>query len=108
MTNEESTGEDSVDQHIFQTVGVDPLVEDEVTLVFSLQKKKKKGKKKRCEKQKGREAMEDKTKQEVTSYIITVLHKCFKTLTMRNSNTETGTPLKLLLGGPAWWKRLLV
>lgn len=52
--------------------------------------------------------MEDKTKQEVTSYIITVLHKCFKTLTMRNSNTETGTPLKLLLGAPAWWKRLLV
>lgn len=36
MTSEESTGEDSVDQHIFQTVGVDPLVEDEVTLVFSL------------------------------------------------------------------------
>lgn len=25
-----------IDQHIFQTVGVDPLVEDEVTLVFSL------------------------------------------------------------------------
>lgn len=29
-------GEDSVDQHIFQTVGVDLLVEDEVPLVLSL------------------------------------------------------------------------
>lgn len=52
--------------------------------------------------------MEDKTKQEVMSYIITVSHKCFETLTMRNSKTETETPPKLLLWGPAWWKRLLV
>ena len=63
-------GEDSVYQHIFQTVGVDPLVEDEVTLVFSLQKKKRAGKKKRCEKKKGREAMENKTKHEVTAILL--------------------------------------
>lgn len=52
--------------------------------------------------------MEDKAKQEVMSYIITVLHKHFKTLTMRNSKTENESPPKLLLWGPAWRKRLLV
>lgn len=42
MNNEESTHflwklvEDGVDQHVFQTVGIDPFMEDEVTLVFSL------------------------------------------------------------------------
>lgn len=33
-------GKDSAGQHIFQIVGVDPLAEDEVTLVLALKKRK--------------------------------------------------------------------
>lgn len=44
-----------------------------------------------------REEMEHKTDKEIMSYIITILHNCFKILTMVNSKTETQTTLKLLL-----------